>query len=194
METNTKDPSMMDPSILDPSMMDFNTSWIDEFVSEDEAYKHFYQTQIGNVKLFLLYVDRSNTIIHIKKNLMDISNNMIHKKNLISLIRENMYYNHKAYRPISILQYSMNLAPKNVKNFLNNTNKYNFLTAKNSIDSIRWNNTIELFQDMNSLYIIFYEKWYTDHKGTRKIYIESKKKSKHRKTKKKQLKEKSKKI
>ena len=189
METN-----VMDPSIMDPSMMDISTSWIDEFISEDEAYKHFYQTELDNVKLFLLYVDRTNTITHIKKNLIDISNNMIHKEDLISLIRENMNYNHKAYRPISILQYSMNLEPKNVKNFLHNTGEYNFLTAKNSIEALHWNNTIDFFQDINSLYIIFYEKWYTDHKSTRKIYITSKKKTKHRKTKKKQLKEKNKKI
>ena len=189
METN-----VMDPSIIDANIMDFNTSWIDEFVKEDQSYKYFYQTQVDNVKLFLLYVDRTNTIIHIKKNLIDISNNMIHRKDLISLIRENMDYNQKAYRPISILQYSMNLEPKNVKNFLSNADKYNFLTAKDSIEGIKWNNTIDFFQDINSLYIIFYEKWYTDHKGTRKIYIESKKKSKHRKTKKKQLKEKNKKI
>ena len=38
METN-----VMDPNILDSNIMDFDTNWIDEFVSDDEAYKHFYQ-------------------------------------------------------------------------------------------------------------------------------------------------------
>ncbi len=52
METNVMDPSIMDSSIMDSSIMDFNTSWIDEFVSEDQAYKYFYQTQVDKVKLF----------------------------------------------------------------------------------------------------------------------------------------------
>jgi len=179
----------METTIIEP-----NTNWIDEFEWTDKDYEHFYQTQTTKVKLFLLYVNRSNTIIHIKKNLIDISNSTLPKKDLIALVRENMNYNQKNYRPISILQYSMDLAPQNVKNFLNSTDKYDFLSAKDSINSIYWKDSIELFQEMNSLYIIFYEKWHTNHKGTKKVYIESRRKLKHRKTKKKQLKEINKKI
>ncbi len=177
---------------MEAHTIEIDTDWINEFECNDKEYKQFYQTNVNGIKLFLLYVDRSNTIVHIKKNILDISNNSIHKEVLISVLRKNMDYNERKYRPISILQYNMNLSPEDIKNFIQNTENYNFLTAKNTIESIHWDNTIKLFADLNSLYIIFYEKWCTNHKGTRKIYIESKKKLKRGKTKKKQIKNKAK--
>ena len=172
--------------------IDINTNWIDEFECNDKDYKQFYKIKPSKIKLFLLYVDRSNTIVHIKKNNINISDNAVDKASLLSIVRKNMNYNKNEYRPISILQYNMNLEPQNIKNFLQDTEKYNFLTAKNSIERIYWDDTIKLFENMNSLYIIFYEKWYTNSKGTRKIYIEHKRKLKRRKTKKKLLKDKCK--
>ena len=101
-----------------------------------------------------------------------------------------MNYKNKEYRPISILKYNIDISPENVKDFIMDTEKYNFLNTEQNIENIRWNDTIELFHDINSLYLIFYEKWKSLHKGTRKIYIKKRKKLKHRKTKRKALKDK----
>jgi len=155
-----------------------STTWITEFEYNDTDYEQFYKTKPECIKLIMLYVDRSNTIIHIKKQNLNIVDNILDRNKLLPLIERNMNYNENEYRPISILQYNINLDPENVKHFLQNPETYNFLTAKNSIESLHWDDTIKLFEDMNSLYIIFYEKWYTNNKGTRKVYIRSSKKAK----------------
>jgi len=167
--------------------VDLSTAWIDEFEYNDTDYEQFYKTKLEYIKLIMLYVDRSNTIIHIKKQNLNIVDNVLDRKKLLPLIKRNMNYNYNEYRPISILQYNINLDPENVKNFLQNPETYNFLTPKNSIDSLHWDDTIKLFEDMNSLYIIFYEKWYTSNKGTRKVYIRSSKKAKRQTKKTKKL-------
>ena len=174
--------------------VDLSTAWINEFEYNDTDYEQFYKAKPEYIKLILLYVDRSNTIIHIKKQNLNIVDNVLCRNKLLTLIKRNMSYNYNEYRPISILQYNINLDPENVKNFLQNPETYNFLTPKNSIDSLHWDDTIKLFEDMNSLYIIFYEKWYTSNKGTRKIYIRSSKKTKGqtKKNKRKQTKTKTK--
>ena len=162
---------------------EMDTKWIQEFDVIDKDYDIFYQEPVNQVELFLMYVDRTNTLFHIKKEKLNISTNVLEKGTLIEVLQKNMQYNEKTYRPISILQYNIDIDAKNVQNFIHNTDKYNFLDAKHSIESIKWNNTIRIFQDINSLYIIFYEKWYTTNTGTKKIYIENRRKLKNRRTK-----------
>ena len=190
MEGNTIEENTIEETPIEENTM--NTDWISEFEYNDREYTQLYQTNLNKIKLCLIYVDRSYTIVHIRKDLLDIFDNMLNKVTLLAILRKNMNYNSKKYRPISILQYNINLKPQNIKNFLQNIEKYNFLTPKNSIENIYWDSTIKLFEDMKTLYIIFYEKWCTNNKGTRKIYLEHKKKLKRRKTKKKQLKDKRK--
>ena len=57
-----------------------------------------------------------------------------------------------------------------------------------SIDNINWYDSIVFLQEINSLYIVFREKWKSKGNGTRKIYIKSKK-LKRTKTRKKRLKD-----
>lgn len=170
--------------------MEIDTDWISEFEDTDQYYDQFYQCPIQQIKLFILYVNRDNTLVHIKKQKQKITKNILEKERLIELLKENMNYENKEYRPISILKYNIDISPENVKDFIMDTEKYNFLNAQQNIENIRWNDTIELFHDINSLYLIFYEKWKSLHKGTRKIYIKKGKKLKHRKTKRKALKDK----
>ena len=51
-----------------------------------------------------------------------------------------------------------------------------------NINDIKWEDTIKLFKDMNTLYIIYYKPPYKVKKQTKKIYIRQK--LKHKKTKK----------
>jgi len=170
--------------------MEIDTNWISEFEDTDQYYDKFYRCPIQQIKLFILYVNRDNTLVHIKKQKQKITKNILEKERLIELLKENMNYKNKEYRPISILKYNIDISPENVKDFIVDTEKYNFLNTQQNIENIRWNDTIELFHDINSLYLIFYEKWKSLHKGTRKIYIKKRKKLKHRKTKRKALKDK----
>ena len=66
--------------------------------------------------------------------------------------------------------------------------KFNFLSISDNINDIKWDDTINLFKDINTLYIIYYKPPYKPKKNTRKIYI--KQKLKRKKTKKNYLKSK----
>ena len=47
---------------------------------------------------------------------------------------------------------------RTIKNYLDDTELYNFLKIEKNIQDIHWNDSIALFKDMNSLHIIYYEK------------------------------------
>ena len=68
------------------------------------------------------------------------------------------------------LQYNIDLHPDEIINYLKDTDDTNFLKVLTNINDIRWNNTVMLFHDMNSLFILYYRKKKRDSK-TRKIHL-----------------------
>ena len=167
-------------------------SWIKQFETEDEEYKDFYSEPVDSVRLLLLYVSKKNYLFHIKKDTVVLENNCLSKDSLIEILRTYMKHNNKKYRPISILKYNINLEPEEVELYVKDSNNINFLSAEKSIDSIHFEDSIALFQNLNSIYIIFHENCKSWHNKTKKIYIRNirkcQKHKKQRKTKSKRLK------
>ena len=167
-------------------------SWIKQFETEDEEYKDFYSEPVDSVRLLLLYVSKKNYLFHIKKDTIVLENNCLSKDSLIEILRTYMKHNNKKYRPISILKYNINLEPEEVELYVKDSNNINFLSAEKSIDSIHFEDSIALFQNLNSIYIIFHENCQSWHNKTKKIYIRNirkcQKHKKQRKTKSKRLK------
>jgi hypothetical protein len=58
-----------------------------------------------------------------------------------------------------------------------------YLTLVKNIDDIPLKSTITMMQDLNTIFILFYEKYVTNNNTTKKVYINN-----HTKTKKKELK------
>jgi len=167
-------------------------SWIKQFETEDEEYKDFYSEPVDSIRLLLLYVSKKNYLFHIKKDTIILENNCLSKDSLIEILRTYMKHNNKKYRPISILKYNINLEPEEVELYVKGDNNINFLSAEKSIDSIHFEDSIALFQNLNSIYIIFHEDCKSWHNKTKKIYIRNirkcQKHKKQRKTKSKRLK------
>ena len=66
--------------------------------------------------------------------------------------------------------------------------EYDFLSIEN-IDDIKFDDTIGIFKDLNSLYILYYEPHKLQNTNkTKKIYINNRKLKRKRQTKRKQLK------
>ena len=167
--------------------MELATSWISDFEREDSLYKDFYKDTVESVRLYFLYTNRLNELFHVKKETHLISEGCLPKKQLVSLIREHRCHDGKKFVPLSILTHNIDLDPRDIHDFIAAPGQYPFLKPETSIKDIVWKDTITLLHPLNSLYVVFKEKWNTGKDSTRKIYIRSKK-LKHRKTKKKRLK------
>jgi hypothetical protein len=164
-------------------MDELDCEWIKEFETDEEIYKDFYKDTLETVKVFYLYVDSKNNLFHIKKDIIPLEDSKISKETLISILREHMTYNKCKYKPISILKWNINMEPEDVSSYLRDNSKYNFLNIEDKIDLITFDDSINLFHSINSLYIIFHESSKSFNNKTKKIYINHKKKLNNRKTK-----------
>ena len=146
---------------------DEDDDWLEKIKENDESYKDFYNEKITNIELNYIYINRRNNIEYIKKNKCIINENKLSKERLLYLLKTNIKRENKKYGLLSILQYNINLKPEEITNYIEDSSNYNFLNTKREINDILWEDTINIFQDINKLYIVFYEKKITN-KNTKK--------------------------
>ena len=139
-----------------------NDDWISKFEKNDKLYQDFYKDNVYYTNIDFIYINKENEIEKIKQEsfLMSVEN-CITRDELIGLLKRNSIDNNKRYSIMSILKYNITLEDDDIKKFLLSTNSsdYNehFLTINKHIDTIKFEKTINMFQDLNSLFIIFYE-------------------------------------
>lgn len=163
-------------------------SWIKEFAKSDKLYQDFYKNDIYYTGIHYVYINSENNIMKInQETFLFNSKNVISRDDIVGLIKRNSEVDSVKYSIMSILKYNITLEPDNIKQFVYgdlHNNTYNYMTPIKNIDSINFYPTINMFQDLNDLLFIFYEKPSKNtHNSTKKIFIhhKSKKKKKTRK-------------
>ena len=166
-------------------MEEINTKWISEFETTDKKYESFYKDAVADINIFFMYVDRDCNLFYIKKEKTDLCEGMLKKDSLVQLLKNNMMYNNKKYRPISLLKYNITIDPENINKLIETPTSYNYLKSQDSIQDLKWDNSIKTLSNLNSLHIIFFETWKDKAKKstTKKVFIQ-RKLTKNKKTKK----------
>ena len=164
--------------------VDLNDDWIKKFKQTDKLYQDFYTDDVYYINTRYVYVNKSNEIEHIKQDsVLMSSKNYISREELIGMLKRNS----KDFSIMSILKYNITLDVEDVHHFMNNnsTNKYDhFLTNVKNIDSVIFEKTINMFQDLNELVFVFHEKTNKSSVAvTKKVFIYS---NHHKKTVRKQ--------
>ena len=155
-------------------------TWINNFDSIDNLYSKFYKDDVYNIKIDYIYINSKNEINKIKEEIFFMQTpNIISKEEIIAIIKRNSKSDDERYSLLSILKYNININPEEVGVFLNSNsdNNYNFITNIKNIDEISFDRTINMYQDLNNLFIIYYEKNENKNKSatnnniTKKIYF-----------------------
>ena len=152
---------------------ELDTSFIDEF----EKMEQFYRMPLEHITLHYIYIDDKGQISSIRKNSELIENNTIESDQLIYMIKKNMSINECKYSLFSILKYNITDDPINLINDVNdneidndneNVHPETFSDKSNleiitNLCSIKFEDTIKCFQDLNDIIIIYYN---PKHKGS----------------------------
>jgi len=153
---------------------DLDTSWIDEFKKDNEKYSDFYTEDVTTITLFFIYIDHKNNVENLSRDLLILDKkNTIVRDQLIQLIKQNQnqnknqiqnqnhMYNNNKYKLISLFKYNIDIEPEEIYKFINNKDdsSYNkrFFTQEKYLNDIIYKKTINIFQDLNSLFLIFKE-------------------------------------
>ena len=168
---------------MDFEFDELNDDWTHNFEKTDKLYQDFYKDKLYYTNVNFFYVNRENNIEKIKQESFLMSEpNFISREEIIGLLKKNSIENDKRYTLLSILKYNITLDVDEINGFLTSTDisVYNekFLTPINHIDSITFENSINMFHDLNDLILIFYEKsnelkTFNSLNATKKIYLKS---------------------
>ena len=167
---------------MESDIDELDDSWIKEIEEEEKDYNSFYKEENDTINIFYIYINKNNKIYYVKKDNIVLNNNTLEKTKLLFLLKNNKLYNKINHKLISILQYNMDLSPEEIGNYLKKEENYNFLSVKSNLTDIKWDDTINLFKDLNSLHIVYYEDIKKQSASTKKVYI---RKLKRRKTRRK---------
>ena len=150
---------------------ELDDSWIKEIEEEEKDYNSFYKEENEMIKVVYIYINKENKIYYVKKENIMLEDKRLDKTKLIFLLKKNKTYNNKNHKLISILQYNIDLSPEDLGLYLKNNDDFSFLTIKSSLSELKWDDTINLFKDLNSLHILYYDDTKDKKNTTKKVYI-----------------------
>lgn len=145
---------------VEDSQIELDTKWIDDFESLDEDYKEFYTQDVSYIKFNYIYVNKDNDIEKIKEETILLKElNYISREEIIGILKKNCKNANKTYTVLSILKYNIDVDPTEIYHFLKTDQEEDqFLKSIKNIDAIPLEKSISMFQDLNEIVIIFYEK------------------------------------
>jgi hypothetical protein len=128
-----------------------------------DGYNDFYKDNIFTVNINILYINKDNNIEKVSEEIFFMRTpNIISREEILGIIKKNSVINDNNYSLLSIIKCNITLNPEDINIFLktNNLDYYNerFFTTLKHIDTIVFEKTVITFQDLNTLFIIFYEK------------------------------------
>jgi hypothetical protein len=167
-----------------------DNDWINEFEKIDKDYQDFYNEDLQFLKIHSIYISQQNQIEQIKEEKLFFNDcpNKISREYLLGILKNNAFNCGKRYSILSILKYNINLQSSDIKDYIRTKEPQSFLSLIKNIDDIVFEQTINMFQDLNDLILVFYEKNKEEQKNaglqrshtaagagslTKKIYIHS---------------------
>ena len=144
-----------------------DSKWIDDFQSQDKEYEKYYKNDLHHIKLHCIYVNANNEIERIKKEVVHLrSVNYVSREEIIGILKRNSISNNQRYSVLSILKYNIDIEPSDVPFFLmdrsssssSSSSSNTFLTSIKNIDAIPLNQSINMFSNLNNLFIVYNEK------------------------------------
>ena len=158
-----------------------DTHWLDKFKAAEMEYNEFYKEPVTSINIYLLYINKNNELEHIHTNKCLLNENGLLKREIIiSFIKRYQLLFSIHYKLLSLLKYNIDLEPTEIKEFtleeITLSNK-RFLYSEKYLEDIHFKDSINMFQDLNALFFIFYEDKPSMH-NTRRVKISPGKKTK----------------
>ena len=164
-------------------MEDLDVSWSDEFLEKQKKYELFNEQPIDTIKVNMMYLNTNSEIECVRA--CDIcldTSNKLSKEELLGLVKQNAVINNETYKLLSFVVYNINVTHDNVKEFVNSDMPNSeFFKPYTIIDDIKLKPTVQILQDLNTLFIMFKKKEGRSNNHTKRIMLRSAPKKQTRK-------------
>jgi hypothetical protein len=149
----------------------------DEWIKKFEDFNDFYTDDVYFTNLNFIYVNQENEIEKVKEEKFLLSTpNVVTKEDLIQIIKSNVFMENKKYFLLTLLKVNIDLEPQDIQYFLKDKSIQNenfsqtFLKENNDMEEIVFKKTINMFQDLNDIFIILKEREKTETKVANSSY------------------------
>jgi len=134
--------------------------WIEDFETQEKTYKTYYNEDNEVIRFYFIYMDTNKQIETIRKESFILSKpNRIAKEELVDILKKNTSLNEKQYALHSIDKYNFSLDSSDISNFLReDNNSLKFITPITKLDTIYFEKTITMMQDLNDIYVFYIKK------------------------------------
>jgi hypothetical protein len=141
---------------------DLDLTWVNQHKDEEILYKDFYKEKVTSIKLTFIHVNLENTVTHIGNDIFFLeTSGLINKDYLISLIKTHKTYKNTLYNFNSLYKFNIDINSEEINNYIaDNDVDYSsrFFSQEKYLNNIYFKDTINIFQDLNTLFFVFYEK------------------------------------
>ena len=135
-----------------------DNAWISEFTNKEKEYQTFYKDNINYIRIYVLYVNKSRCLDKIKEKTIHLqSMNTLTKNELRETINVYRKSEKVPYKLISILKHNIDIEPDDIARSLSDDYVYEYTDALKTLETIDFNKSINMFEDLNSVFLIFYE-------------------------------------
>jgi hypothetical protein len=125
---------------------------LDKILDQSSVFKT--NSNIDGVNCYIFYLN-NNQLHNYKKYEIDTTENKLSKKELLNVVLNNVKQQNKKYDLVGIYKFELNLDHENIKTFCKDQTKFDFITSYKSIQDIYFQHCIEMFNDNNSVILIF---------------------------------------
>ena len=161
-------------------MEGLDLEYISNFEILEADYDKFYKEPVTKITLFFIYIDENKEVYNVNSDIEELENSYLTQERLLYLIKKNLVCHQNKHRLVDLLKFNIDLDHTELKNFFLNTFNDNYLISLKIVEDIKFNNTIPMLEDQNSVHFIFTNINNT-HNTTRRIHIKSKQKKTRRK-------------
>lgn len=155
--------------------IELDNTWLEKLEKIEKKYDLFYKDKQESIKVYSLYV-KNNEIIRTSKDTLLLDNGMLKKETLLYYLRNARKLNDTTYKIKSVTKFNITIEPEEV---LSNTWQDKYFSEERNMADIYFSESISVFQDINSLFILFYFPT-NKNKNTKKVYLTSRKQRKTR--------------
>lgn len=141
-------------------MEELNTEHLDNYKEREKQLikqANLKKEPITRVNIWNLYINKRHHLEKIKINDLPITN-IKDKKILSDYIKSKCTDETIKYKLLSVLKYNIELEQHQVQDFMNEEYHPNYLEVLRSLDTIDFKDGLTIFEDLHTLFILYYEK------------------------------------
>jgi len=132
--------------------------WIQEFSEKEKDYNVLYKDNISYIHVYVLYVNKNKCLDKMKEKVIHLqTKNQFSKDELKNTINDYRKSEKVPYKLISVLKHNIDIEPDDVPRSLKEDYIYDYIDCLHTIDDIEFNKSITMFEDLNSIFLLFYE-------------------------------------